>query len=141
MSESEAKRLGLVVWNIDTQLDDSSGAHLGIRIAVTQGVIIGGLHLKNVAFGVLSDAQEPFVHFPGSKRGISRNSCPNGDVDVAQETNWHLCFCLYFTHKNLSTSNLSFEESFPVTQVAFQRKLLDFTLDTGATHTALSPVC
>jgi hypothetical protein len=72
-------------------------------------------------------------------RHIPRTPTKHGDADVAMGTKWHLLIGFPPKHKNLSNSNLSFEESFLVTQIAFQRKLLDFTLDTGATHTVLSP--
>jgi predicted aspartyl protease len=139
MSESEAKRLSLAVRNVDTKLGDSSGAHLGVRVAVAKDVTIGGLHLKNVAFGVLPDTQEPFAELPEGKRGILGIPVLLAMQTLRWEPNGTFAFGFNPKHTDLSTSNLSFEESFPVTQVFFQGKSLDFTLDTGATHTVLSP--
>jgi hypothetical protein len=64
LSESEAKRLGLVIRNVNTQIGDSSGAHLGTRVAIAKEFRLAGLHLKNVAFGILPDTQPPFAGLP-----------------------------------------------------------------------------
>lgn len=139
MSESEAKRLGLPVRKLDTQLGDSSGAQFGARIAVAKDVVVGGLHLKNVAFGVLSDTHEPFVELPEGKRGILGIPVLLAMQTLRWQSRGTFAFGFAPKHRVLSAANLSFDESFPVTQVIFQHKPLVFTLDTGATHTVLSP--
>ena len=78
-------------------------------------------------------------HSHSSAGEHSRYSCSDCDADGALATKWHFCFWLYFKTQHSLTSNQAFEESFPVTQVFFQGKQLEFTLDTGATHTVLSP--
>src|ERR1700723_705203 len=42
MSEAEASRLGLAVTSVDTSIGDSSGNHLGVRVAVAKSLTIGG---------------------------------------------------------------------------------------------------
>lgn len=137
MSESEAKRLGLQVQGVETQFGSVTAAHIGARIAIVKDLIIGGLHLENVAFDVLPDAQEPFVDSPEEERGIL--GIP---VLIAMQTfRWDpkgtFAFGFKPKHKNLSTSNLAFDGPMPVTQVAVELKKLEFTLDTGETHSIL----
>ena len=59
LSESEAKRLGMAIQAVDSKFGDSSGNDLkGFHIAIAKDLMIGGLHLKNVAFGVVPDSNE-----------------------------------------------------------------------------------
>ena len=69
MSEAEASRLGLDVHQVGTRIGDSSGGQIGRRVAIVENFVVGGLHLKNVAFAVLPDSQEPFKDLPDGKRG------------------------------------------------------------------------
>jgi hypothetical protein len=55
------------------------------------------------------------------------------------EPNGTFAFGFAPEHKDISTSNLSFDQSFPVTQIEFQHKSLEFTVDSGAEKTVLSP--
>ncbi len=112
-------------------------AHFGARIAVVKKFIVGGLHLENVAFTVLPDAQEPFVDMPEGQRGIL--GIP---VLIAMQTfRWDpkgtFAFGFKPEPKDLPASNLAFDGIMPVTQVGIEEKELEFTLDTGATHSIL----
>jgi predicted aspartyl protease len=139
MSDSEAARLGLNVQTVETHVDDSSGGKVGLRVAVAKDFEIGGLHLKNVAFAVLPDSQEPFKELPVGNRGLigipvllamkSFQWEPSGTFTLGQATK----------HRNIASSNLCFDESFPVTQASFQGKPLELTVDTGAQRTVLGP--
>jgi hypothetical protein len=139
MSESEAKRLGLAVRNVGTRINDSSGGQIGLRVAVVNDLILGGLHLKNVAFGVLPDTQEPFVDLPEGKRGLLGIPVLIAMQTMRWEPNGTFAFGFVPEHKDISTSNLSFDQSFPVAQIEFQHKSLEFTIDSGAEKTVLSP--
>lgn len=137
MSESEAKRLGLQVQSVETQIGSATEAHFGARIAVVKKFIVGGLHLENVAFTVLPDAQEPFVDMPEGQRGIL--GIP---VLIAMQTfRWNpkgtFAFGFKPEPKDLPASNLAFDGIIPVTQVGIEEKELEFPLDTGATHSVL----
>ena len=70
MSESEAKRLKLSVQTVSTEIDTMSGAPVKIRIAVVHDLVVGRVHLENVAFYVLPDDQPPFNQRAPGHRGI-----------------------------------------------------------------------
>jgi Aspartyl protease len=137
MSESEARRLRLEVRSTDSQMGSVTAQSIGVHIAVVKKLVIGGLHLENVAFTVLPDAEEPFVELPEGERGIL--GIP---VLIAMQTvRWGQkgAFSLGFRPmpRSLSASNLAFDGISPVTQVAVQSKKLEFSLDTGETHSIL----
>jgi hypothetical protein len=137
MSESEAKRLGLQVQSVETRFGSITAAHIDARIAVVKELVVGGLHLENVAFLVVPDAQEPFVDQPEGQRGIL--GIP---ILIAMQTfNWNpkgtFVFGFKPKAKSLSASNLAFDGLMPVTQVGVEKKELEFTLDTGETHSIL----
>ena len=60
LSESEAKRFGLIVRAMPTRVSVSTGARVDFRIAVADELSIGSMRLKNVAFLVFPDDQPPF---------------------------------------------------------------------------------
>lgn len=140
LSESEATRLGLAVRKIDTRMEDMSGAGTGASVAVAQSVTIGDTRLTHVAFYVLADNQPPFADLPPSKRGII-------DIPVIlalESLRWNpragTFSCGFTSRPGVSRqSNLAFEGAMPLTQVLFQHKPLEFSLDTGAQSTDLYP--
>jgi hypothetical protein len=137
MSESEAKRLGLEILDTTTQMGSVTAQHFGARIAVVKDLVIGGLHLQNVAFDVLPDAQEPFVDSPEEQRGIL-----GMPVLLAMQTfRWEPkgTFALGFKPKpkDLSTSNLVFDGMTPFTQVTVEHRRFEFSMDTGETRSIL----
>ena len=137
MSESEAKRLGLEVVDTTTQMGSVTAQHFGARIAFVKDLVIGGLHVQNVAFDVLPDAQEPFVDSPEEQRGIL-----GMPVLLAMETfRWEPkgTFALGFTPKrrDLSVANLAFDGMTPFTQVGVEGRKFEFSLDTGETSSIL----
>ena len=139
ISESEAKRLGMELVGASGQIEDSSGHQLGLRVAVAKNLYISGLHLRSVAFAVLPDSQPPFNDLPQQKRGLI--GIP---VLLAMRTfRWSTdgSFALGFPsqHFELKTANLSFEQSFPITQVGFEGRNVDFTVDSGAQRTVMNP--
>jgi predicted aspartyl protease len=139
MSESEASRLSLHVHQVGTRIGDSSGGQIGLRVAIVENFVVGGLHLKNVAFAVLPDSQEPFKDLPDGKRGLIGIPV----LLAMQAFQWEPAgkFILGLTTKNrdLDSSNLCFDESFPVTQAWFQDKPMELTVDSGAQTTVLGP--
>jgi hypothetical protein len=46
------------------------GGTIGLRVAIVENFAIGGLRLKNAAFAVLPDSQEPFKDLPDGSRGL-----------------------------------------------------------------------
>ncbi|MBW4038308.1 MAG: hypothetical protein HIU91_05405 [Acidobacteria bacterium] len=137
MSESEAKRLGLQVQSVETQFGSITAASLSVRVAFAKDVFVGGLHLRNVAFDVIPDAQEPFVDLPSGDRGILGIPVLLDMQTFRWNPNGTFAFGFKPKHKNLSASNLAFDALTPVTQVAVEKKELEFSLDTGATRSIL----
>src|ERR1700761_6684 len=70
MTESEAKRLKLSVQTVSTEIDTMSGAPVNIRIAIVHDLVVGRVHLTNVAFYILPDDQPPFNQRAPGYRGI-----------------------------------------------------------------------
>jgi predicted aspartyl protease len=140
IGESEAKELGIPAKAIEGKMDDASGRGVsGLRIALAKNLIIGGLHLQNVPFVVISDTGEPWNSLPIKRRGII--GIP---VLLAMRTiRWKPTgsFELGFPGNalNLTTCNALFHNSNPVIDVQVSGKHLDFTLDTGAVNTDLNP--
>ncbi len=140
MSESEAKRLGLTVTSSASSLTGIGGAQTSTaKVADASDLMIGQTHIRNSAFVVLPDSEEPFVELPEEQRGIlglpflmalgSFRIDPNGTVTIAPPE----------TAAPSNSAPLAFVDLNPVTQVGFSGQALTFTLDTGATSTTLNP--
>jgi predicted aspartyl protease len=139
ISESEAVRLGMSLVDVSSQIEDSSGHQLGLRVAIAKDLRIGGLHLRNVAFCVFPDSQPPFNELPQQKRGLIGIQA----LLAMRTVRWSSdgTFALGFPSEafHLQTTNLSFEQLFPVTRGYFRGKGIDMTVDSGAQRTVLSP--
>jgi len=141
ISDLEAKRVGLTPQRVETKLNEASGNDVtGLRVAVAKDLILGHLHLRNVAFIVLPDTREPFSDVSQEKRGIL--GIP---VFLAMQTlRWQPKGSFEFGFSpaplHLSASNLLFHDNSTVVQVFSQSRPLEFTLDTGAIDTDLNPV-
>lgn len=140
MSESEAKRLGLSVHDVTTQIDSMSGAKVGTRIAVVPDVTLGSVHLKNVAFYVLPDSQPPFNELPPGRRGILGLQV----VIALQHFQWNptaRTFTIFAGPPTPLSShpNLAFDGSSIFAQMDFLGDALDLSLDSGAQNTILYP--
>jgi len=71
IGEADAKLLGLTSKSVETKLGESSGTDIsGLKIAIAKDLVLGGLHLQNVAFFILQDTGEPFVNVPVGSRGL-----------------------------------------------------------------------
>lgn len=142
MSESEAKRLGLSMHAASMKIAGATGigARQQVHVGVAKSLTIGNLHLKNVAFVVMPDTQEPFVDWKPHQRGIL--GIP---VLLAMQTfRWspkRKTFSFGFSSTGIhhAVQNLLFEGTDPIVQVGFQRKQLEFILDTGGETSILYP--
>lgn len=70
VSEAEAARLGLPIDDVRAQLDDAAGAKVDVRTAVAGQLTIGDVGLRNVAFVVVNDQQQPFINLPLGERVV-----------------------------------------------------------------------
>jgi hypothetical protein len=71
LCDSEARRLGLEEVKGDLAILGITGTTApGARMAVAKSFVIGKTELRNVAFVVLRDDQEPFASLSGDSRGV-----------------------------------------------------------------------
>ena len=140
IGESEAKELGIISKPVEGKMGDASGQGVsGVKLAVISDLRIGGLHLQNVPFIVIADAEEPWNQLPKQRHGII--GIP---VLIAMHTlRWSPAgtFEAGFPSKAASpkNGNMLFQNSNPVIDVVADGQHLNFTLDTGATDTDLNP--
>jgi tetratricopeptide (TPR) repeat protein len=140
LSESEAKRLGLAVRDVQTKIEGMSGAGIGARVAVADTFILGNIRLANVAFYVLPDKQPPFDSLPSERQGIVGIPV----ILALQTLRWNPrnnTFECGFPSRgqDFRHSNLSYDGASPLTQVSIGSKGLEFSFDTGAQNTDLYP--
>lgn len=140
LSESEAKRLGLAMRDLQTKIEGMSGAGIGARVAVTDRFTLGNIRLANVAFYVWPDEQPPFDSLPSGRQGILGIPV----ILALQTLRWNPrnnTFECGFPSRgqDLRHSNLSFDGASPLTQVSIRSRVLEFSLDTGAQNTDLYP--
>lgn len=138
MSDAEAAALGLVVHSVDTKMADISGTRTAFKITEIDDLTIGRTQLKHVSFVVLPHTQPPFDDIPTEQQALLGIqvlwALRRIHIDKAQQVE-----IAGSADSNASSSPLAFYQSQPVTQMSFEGKNLNFTLDTGATHTTLNP--
>ena len=140
LGQSEAKQFGLTTREVNGKLNDSSGTGVtGLRIAIAKDVVIGGLHLKNVPFLVLSDDGEPWIEMPQNRRGIIGLPILLAMQTVRWKPTGSFEFGFPAKDLHLAQANMLFHSSTPVVQVVVDNRKLDFSLDTGAVDTDLNP--
>jgi tetratricopeptide (TPR) repeat protein len=140
VSESEARRLRLVVHQVSGKLGDSTGGNTGFQVAIAQQLTMGGAQLKNVAFLVVSDKQQPFADVPPGEKGLvglpvilalkTLRWSPDGMLEMG------------FPSPQRTRSrrpNLCFEGAQPILEARLQGRPLAMALDTGAEKTVLWP--
>ncbi len=140
VSEAEAKRFGLTLHDVSGQLGDSTGGQTRFRVAIAERLSIGATQLKNVAFLVVSDKQQPFADLPLGQRGLiglpvilafkTLRWSPNGMLEMG------------FASPAMTRSrapNLCFEGAQPIVEARLDGRALDMALDTGAEKTVLWP--
>ncbi len=121
-------------------MGDASGKGVtGLRIALVKDLIIGGLHVQNVPFVVISDTGEPWNTLPVKRRGIIGIPVLLAMRTLAWKPTGYFAFGFPGHALDLSTCNALFHNSNPVIDVQVDGKHLDFTLDTGAVSTDLNP--
>ena len=135
MSESEAKRLGMVILETAGEMGTSTSRQTQFRVAVAHQLKIGATELKNVSFAVFSDDQEPWVHLPVGRRGLLGIPV----LVAAQGLRWARDGTLELGQRpgqpQARKSNLCFDEDQLMASVGFGRDALLMRLDSGAVNT------
>ena len=116
-----------------------NGTQVKTRIAVANELAIGSIRIRNVAFLVVPDDQPPFNEATPGSRGLiglpvllalSRFVWgADRTFQIGTET----------SHNNVPHADLCFDGNHPVVQVVYDKRVLAFVLDTGATNTDLYP--
>lgn len=138
MSESEARRLGLVSKAAGT----GGGAALrgvAIRAVVVPRLTIDHLTLSDVAFAVFSDKQEPFADLPEGQRGILGLPVLLAMKSFAWTRTGGFEIHPVSESGDLAQRNLCLDGVVPCVQVDCSGRQLTFGLDTGADSTTLYP--
>ena len=141
ISEAEARRLGLTIHQGGgSQVGDSAGAAVDIRLAVAEQLTVGRIRLRNVCFFVVRDDQQPFVDLPSGERGVL--GLP---VLLALQTlRWKQdgTFEAGFADgsRNALPSNICFEGANLILEGEFRRSKINVFVDTGATRTRALPL-
>lgn len=140
MSDSEARALGLVVKSVSTKMGDVNGeGSIPIQLTEVEDLLIGKNHLQHVCFVVISANQPPFNDIPVNEQAVlgiqvlralrTIQIDQSGRIEVANRSSLRS-----------KGTRIMFYNSQPVIQMSFRGKPLKYTLDTGATHTTLSPL-
>ncbi len=139
ISESEAKRLGLTIHQVTAKGSNATGGEVTFRTAMAEQFELGDTHLRNVAFLVVDDSQQPFVDVPQQQRGIiglpvflvlqTIRWRPDGVFEVAPEIDT----------ATARDPNLFMEGGEIFVQAEFASRKITLLLDTGATTTRLWP--
>jgi clan AA aspartic protease (TIGR02281 family) len=138
LSESEAKRLGLVVQQSNAKVYGAAGAQAAFRTAVAQELTVGDMRLRNVAFMVLRDDEAVFPELEPGERGaiglpvilalgtVRWNA--SGDFRVG-----------FLPESGRKEQNLCFDGANPVTRFEFEQRQLDALFDTGDEVSEMGP--
>jgi hypothetical protein len=131
MSETEARMLGVGIDEASASVADSAGGTAKMRTAVVNQLAIGGVQMRNVAFLILPDSQEPMSDWPRGERGVI-------GIQIAtalQSIRWNRDGVFEVSSGSRQTTkddnDLCFDDLNPVMLAHFEGKELDFDLDTG----------
>lgn len=139
MSENEAKRFGMKIEGTPSTLGDSGGLRVGVRIASAEDLLIGNIHVKHVAFLVFPDDQPPFNDSPERERGLIGIPVLLAVRSFSYDQDGHYRFAASPRSQPAPDSNMLFDGASAVVRLTCGKKLLAFTLDTGAGNTDLGP--
>jgi len=131
ISEKEAAMFGAAVDDSSASVTDSAGGAAKIRTAVIDELSIADTRLRNVAFLVLSDSQEPMSDLQPGQRGLIGIQVPVALQSLAWKSDGTFETGAAAASRKNRDENLCFDGTTPVTRVLFYGKLLDFELDSG----------
>jgi len=140
LSESDALRFGMEIQEVKGGVStDVHGNRVLFRIAVAESLVLGGIELRNVAFLVSSNEQQPFVDMEPGQRGLIGLPVllALGSITWTQEGAFEADRSP--SPVNLPAANMFFDGLNLITQARFERRALTFVLDTGASTSELWP--
>ena len=131
MSESEAGSLAVAIADSASKVADSVGGTTSMRTAVVDELSIGKVHLRNVAFLILPDSQEPMSDLQPGRRGLIGLPVAIALRSIGWNSNGTFTIGSASGRPKKGRKNLCFDDLTPVTRVEFDDKELDFSLDSG----------
>jgi hypothetical protein len=137
MSESEARRLRLVIRNSAGTMGQTAGAQVAFRTAVAKDVTIGNTHFKDVSFAVFPDNQEPWSDLRAGRRGIIGVPLLVGLRTLLWQTAGNLAIGESSQPFDIRNANLTFDDDHLVVRAIIDHQNVSGTVDTGATRTVL----
>jgi predicted aspartyl protease len=140
VSESEAKRVGLVfqpVASDATKAQGSAGLFASYRIAVADLITVGNFHIRNVAFLVFPDAQEPWNDLQPGERGALGISVLHAIQTARFSKDGTLEIGFPSKGGSVQQANLCFQGAVPVVAGECGGRRVTLVLDTGAEETSL----
>jgi hypothetical protein len=129
MSDSEARSLGVSIDESSADIKDSAGGTTKMRTAVVDDLAIGYTHIRNVAFLILPDSQQPMRDLPPGQRGLIGIQIPVALGAIAWKSDGTFQFGMLKTPG--SPKNVSFDDLNPVVRGEFEGRELDCVLDSG----------
>lgn len=140
ISESEAKRAGMSVHEaVGLRSTDSAGNAVAMRVSVAHSLSVGGFELRNVAFLVARDGQQPFRDLPTAWRGVL--GIP---VILAFETirraDGRFEAAFNVPRSSFRDPTMCFDGANPLVPALHGGKPVNVFLDTGTTKTRATPL-
>lgn len=140
ISDLEAQALGLQVDQVSTKMGDVNGERsVPIRVTHVHDLLIGRNHLHHVSFVVLSAKQPPFDTLPPSQHLVVGIQVLRALGNIAIDRSGRIILAGR-SHTRAPGIPIAFNQSQPVLQMRFHGIPLNYTIDTGATHTSLNPL-
>lgn len=130
ISESEARMLGVAIDESSAMVADSAGGRTKMRTAVVDELAIGDARLRNVAFLVLPDSQEPMSDLQPGERGLIGLPIVIALQSIAWSSDGSFQIRPPSSIRN-PDENLSFDGLYAVTRADFEGKELDCIVDSG----------
>jgi Aspartyl protease len=140
VSESEAARFAMDVQEAKGGVSgDVHGRMVSYRIAVAKSLSLGSIELRNVAFLVSSDEQQPFVDMEPGQRGLIGMPVllALGSITWTREGTFEADRSP--AAANPRAANIFFDGLNLIIRARFERHALPFVLDTGASASELWP--
>jgi hypothetical protein len=131
ISEKEATLFGIPIDEAPASITDAAGGSSKIRTAVSDEISIGGATLRNVAFLVLPDTQEPMSDLQPGERGLIGIQIPVALRSMDWKSDGTFQIGSSAAERTNPQNNLCFDGLMPVMRVLFEAKQLDFELDSG----------
>jgi len=143
MSESEAKRVGLAFQPLASdapKAQGSAGLFANYRIAVADLIQVGNFYIRNVAFLVFPDAQEPWGDLQPGERGALGISVLHAIQTARFSKDGTLEIGFPSKGGSVQQANLCFEGALPLVAAECGGRRVTLVLDTGAEETSLWPM-